>query len=213
MSNFTNGVDIPEIKDLHIMKKDDVENFSECAALAYKDYPLFKYLTNNNVKHNVVKSILSASIMSMLDQAIGLSSEEDANAISIFVPPNYKGSKAIPFLIGGGIKLLFLSSPSIFVRLAKYENYAMKLKKKYTNHDCWYLYNVTVKPEFQNKGMGSKVLKPMFDYLDRIKQDCYLETHKEENVDIYKHYGFELLEISKMPDTDIVQYSMIRRHK
>jgi hypothetical protein len=128
--------------------------------------------------------------MSMFEQAIGLASEEDANAISIFVPPNYKGSKVIPFLFGGGFKLLFISPFSIFIRLAKYENHAMNLKKKYTNHNCWYLYNVTVKPDFQNMGMGSKVLRPMFDYLDRIKQDCYLETHKEENVDIYKHYGF-----------------------
>ena len=57
------------------------------------------------------------------------------------------------------------------------------------------------------------MLKPMFEYLDRIDQDCYLETHKEENVKIYEHYGFELLEISKIPETDVVQYSMLRKVK
>ena len=61
--------------------------------------------------------------------------------------------------------------------------------------------------------MSSILLKPMFEYLDIIGQDCYLETHKEENVKIYEHYGFELLEVSKIPRTDIIQYSMLRRSK
>ena len=204
---------IPEIENLHRMKIEDIEKFSECATLAYKEYPLFKYLTQGRLESNVIKNIISASLVSMGNDIIGLSTEEDANAVAIFVPPNYTGSKAISFLFGGGLKLAFITPVTIFLRLLRYENYAMRLKKKYTNHKCWYLYNVTVKPEFQNQGMSSKLLKPMFEYLDRIGQDCYLETHKEENVKIYEHYGFELLEVSKIPKTDIVQYSMLRKTK
>ena len=213
MKNLHNDTCIPEIKNLHRMKKVDIDKYSECAALAYSEYPLFKYLTNNKIRHNVVKNIISASIMSMNDKAIGIATEEDANAIAVFVPPNYTGSKAIPFLMCGGFKLVFTTPISIFYRLIKYENHAMQIKKKYTNHNCWYLYNITVKPEYQRQGMSSKLLKPMFKYLDRINQDCYLETHKEENVKIYEHYGFELLEVSKMEKTDIVQYSMLRKCK
>ena len=206
-----NKFDIPEIKDLYIMEKKDINKFAESATLAYKDYPLFKYLTKGKFDSRVMTNIISASIHSMGDDIIGISVEEDANAIAIFVPPNYTGSKTIPFLIGGGIKLLFITPIGIFLRLLRYENYAMKLKKKYTSHKCWYLYNVTVKPEHQNKGMSSALLKPMFEYLDRIGQDCYLETHREKNIKIYEHYGFELLEVSKIPKTDVIQYSMLRR--
>lgn len=213
MNKDLKDFDIPEIKNLYRMKKDDIEKFSECATLAYKEYPLFKYLTQDRFEHKVIKNIISASLSSMGTDVIGLSVEEDAKAIAIFVPPNYTGSKAIPFLIGGGIKLPFITPIGIFLRLLRYENHAMKLKKKYTNHKSWYLYNVTVKPEHQHKGMSSILLKPMFEYLDRIGQDCYLETHKEENVKIYEHYGFELLEVSKIPRTDIIQYSMLRRSK
>ena len=204
---------IPEIDNLYKMNKNDISKFAESATLAYKEYPLFKYLTKGKFEHKVIKNIISASLHSMGTDIIGISTEEEANAIAIFVPPNYAGSKVIPFLIGGGIKLPFITPIGIFFRLLRYENYAMKLKKKYTNHECWYLYNVTVKPEYQHKGMSSSLLKPMFEYLDRIGQDCYLETHKEENVKIYEHYGFELLEVSKIPKTDIVQYSMLRKTK
>ena len=63
-------LEIKEIENLHRMRKEDIEKFSECAALAYKEYPLFKYLTNNKVKHEVVKNILYASILSMKDNYI-----------------------------------------------------------------------------------------------------------------------------------------------
>ena len=213
MSNSSKDIYIPEIEDLHRMKKQEIEKFSECATLAYKEYPLFKYLTNGRFEHNVIKTIISASIKGMQKDVIGVSLKDNDNAIALFLPPDYKGSSAIPFLIGGGLKLLCITPIGIFARLLRYENYAMALKKKYTKHKCWYLYNVTVKPEYQNNGMSSKLLKPMFKYLDRIGQDCYLETHKEENVKIYEHYGFELLETSKIPKTEIVQYSMLRKAK
>lgn len=213
MNKKLNKIDIPEIEGLYKMNKQDIEKFAESATLAYKEYPLFKYLTQNRFEHNVIKNIISASISSMKSDIIGLSTEEDANAIAIFVPPFYTGSKAIPFLLGGGLKLAFITPIGIFLRLLRYENHAMALKKKYTNHKCWYLYNVTVKPEYQHKGMSSTLLKPMFEFLDRIGQDCYLETHKEENVKIYEHYGFKLLSVSKIPKTDIVQYSMLRKAK
>lgn len=194
------------------IKKEDISLYAECATLAYKDYPLFKYITNGKYNQKVVKTIISSSIYSMKNEAIALANE-DKSAVALFAKPNYTGCKTIPFFIGGGIKLLFMTPLSTFIKLLNYENHSMKLKKNYTNHESWYLYNVTVKPQFQNQGNCSKLLKPMFDYLDKTKEDCYLETHSENNVKLYEHFGFELLEVSNIPKTHIKQYSMIRKPK
>ena len=145
-------------------------------------------------------------------QVIGYSSSKEADAIILLTPPNYKGTKAIPFFLGGGIKLFFKTSPLIFFRLLKYETHAMKLKEKHTSHQCWYLYNITVKPDYQKNGMCSKILKPILEYLDKIEQDCYLETHKESNVSLYEHFGFKLVEISCIPNTDIKHFAMLRKY-
>ena len=143
---------IPEFKGICKMTNENVEEFAECAALAYKDYPLFKYLTKDDYNYKVIKNIMFSSIKSMDTQMLGLSNNNDFAATVILCPPGYTGSKALPFLFNGGFKLFFMKSPLIFFRLMNYENHAMKIKKKYTNHDCWYLYNATVKPEFQRKG-------------------------------------------------------------
>lgn len=211
-----NGIidyNIQEIENFYKMSKDNIDKFAECAALAYEKYPLFQYITNGKCDYKVIKTIIASSIYSMKNQVIGFSSDSDAKAVALFAPPKYTGSKAIPFLLGGGIKLGFLAPPSTFLRLLRYENHSMRLKKNYTNHDCWYLYNITVKPEFQNNGECSKLLRPMFEYFDRVGQNCYLETHNEKNVELYEHFDFKLLEISHIPKTDIKQYSMLRKSK
>ena len=206
-----NNLIIRQIDKFYKMKKEDVEKFADCAALAYEDYPLFNYTTGGRGGYKLIKGIIYSSVNSIRNQIIAYSNNENADAVAIFAPPNYTGSKTIPFLLHGGLKLTFIAPPSTFIRLIKYENHAMKLKKKYTNHECWYLYNITIKPKDQGKGYCSEILNPMFEYLDENNQDCYLETHTEENVNLYKHYNFELLEISNIPKTNVKHYSMIRR--
>lgn len=210
-TNLIKNYDIYEIEKLYKMNKNDIDRFAECAAIAYKDYPLFNYIFDNNIDFEILKLVIATSIYSMKNQVLGFSLQKEANSVALFAPPKYKGSKVLPFLLNGGIKLLSMAPSSTFVRLLNYETYAMKLKKNYTNHDCWYLYNVTVKPEYQNNGSCSKLLKPMFEYFDRTGQDCYLETHKEENIELYKHFDFELLETSNIPKTNVKHYSMLRK--
>ena len=53
-------------------------------------------------------------------------------------------------------------------------------------------------------------MRPMLEYLDKRKQDCYLETLVPINVEIYKKYGFELKEEIKVPNTDLTLYAMLR---
>lgn len=196
--------------DVYLMKPEDVDTFSESAALAFEDYPLFRYFVGTPYDYNAAKTILSASIKAMDRQAIGIASGKDGAALAVFVHPDYNGTPTLPFLSSGGIKLSFMQSPAIFIRLSNYENYAMRLKKKYADNNCWYLYNLTVSPEYQHKGLASKVLRPMLDFLDATGQSCYLETNKDINVPLYEHFGFALMETGVIPGTDISHYAMLR---
>lgn len=206
-----NNYVIPRINRFYKMSKKNVDKFAECAALAYDNYPLFDYIMNGKSDLKVLKAILHPSFSSVEKETIGLSLNENADAIAIFAPPKYKGSKTIPFMLSGGIKLMFMAPPSTFLRLLRYEGHAMKLKKEFTHHETWYLYNVTVKPESQGKGYCSEILRPMFDYFDATGQSCYLETHSEENIKLYEHYNFELLDVSYIPKSKVKHYAMLRK--
>lgn len=197
-------------KIVNIIKTRELETALKSAALAYENYPLFNYLLEKNSKADLIIQILSASVKAIKSESIGFSVGGKHQAVAIFIKPNYKGVPVFPFLLSGGAKLILKHSPQIIFRLLNYEKYAMKLKKRYSDQNCWYLYSLTVHPQYQHKGLASEVIRPILDFFDATGQSCYLETNKFCNVPMYEHLGFALLETGKIPGTSVAHYSMRR---
>ena len=95
-------------------------------------------------------------------------------------------------------------------RMTSFEKFALQIKNKHAKPGCWYLFTFVTMPEFRGKGLGSKIIRPMLNYLDEQNQDCYLETVSSTNVEIYKRYGFEVKEEVKDPITGLILYAMLR---
>ena len=74
-----------------------------------------------------------------------------------------------------------------------------------------YLFNLSIKKEAQGKGIASKLMRPMLQFCDDERMVAFLETNKEVNVGIYKHFGFDLMSEALIPKTPVMHYSMVRR--
>jgi ribosomal protein S18 acetylase RimI-like enzyme len=98
-------------------------------------------------------------------------------------------------------------------RLQTYETYAMNLKKEYTDHYDWYLFNLSIKKDAQGKGIASKLMRPMLQFCDDERMIAYLETNKEANVGLYRHYGFDLKKEEQIPKSTVTHYAMVRNPK
>ena len=83
--------------------------------------------------------------------------------------------------------------------------------KRLAPSDHFYLQTLGVDPEHQGKGYASRLLKPMFARLDEEGMPCYLETFTEKDVQIYSHFGFDVLEESEVRDTGITSWAMLRQ--
>lgn len=198
---------------LYLVQKKDLDKVAEIAADAYQDYPLHNWFTKGKYNKKVSKLIMKISLKTMSKDAIIYADSEELNGFAIWLPFGFTGSKTLPFLFNGGIKLIFQAGLGIISRLLTYENFAMKLKKKYTNNVDWYLYNLSIKQSAQGKGIATKLLKPMLNFCDMEKMVCYLETNKEKNVTLYEHYGFYLEEKALIPKSDVWHYAMTRKFK
>ncbi len=96
-------------------------------------------------------------------------------------------------------------------RLARIGGSLDKAHTRLTAFDHWYLQTLGVDPEYQGRGYASRLLRPMFTRFDEKGMPCYLDTLNEKNVTIYEHLGFEVLEKSNIPDTDITFWAMLRK--
>ena len=219
MDKLVRKIEIPlarraiEKAGLYIVEKKDIESLAQGSADAYVDYPLHNWLSRGKYDPVASKLLMEVTLKTMTEDAIIYADSEELNGFAVWLPFGFTGSKAIPFLLKGGLKLIFHSGLGIISRLSAYEKYGMNLKKEFTDHYDWYLFNLSIKRDKQGQGIASKLMRPMLKFCDDERMVAYLETHKGDNVGLYKHYGFELVREVLIPKTPVTHYAMVRRPK
>lgn len=216
MDGLVRKIEIPLARNivqnagLYLVPEKRLDELAEIAADAYQDYPLHNWFTNGIYDPTASKLIMKATLAAMKDDAVIYADSEELNGFAVWLPLGFTGSKTLPFLRNGGVRLLMHSGLGIVKKLLVYESFAMKLKEKYTGHIDWYLYNLSVRQSAQGKGIASKLMYPMLRFCDDEKTIIYLETNKESNVPMYRHFGFELRETKMIPGSSVEHYAMVR---
>lgn len=195
-------------KGFYIATKDDIPHFSTIAAEAYENYPLHNWFGNGKYDKFVSKKIIEISLITMMKNGI-VYSDKDKNGFAIWMPEGFTGSKTLPFLLNGGLDIIKRSGLAIVSKLLSYENFAMGLKKKLTKHQDWYLYNLSVSPTMQGKGIGKRLVTGMLEFCKAEKIQCYLETNKKSNVGLYQSLGFKCVKDTLIPNSDVQHFAMI----
>ena len=219
MDKLVKKIEIPiarnviEKAGLYLVQEKELDRLAEVAADAYRDYPLHNWLTKGKYDAKASRLIMQISLKTMTKDAVIYADSEEMNGFAAWLPFGFTGSKPLPFLLNGGLSLILHSGPGIIGRLLTYENYAVGLKKEFTNHFDWYLYNLSIKKDAQGKGIASKLMRPMLQFCDDERMVAYLETNKEANVGLYRHYGFDLMKEEQIPKSTVTHYAMVRKPK
>ena len=219
MDKLVRKIEVPLAKNvikkagLYLVPKERLGELAEVAMDAYEDYPLHNWLSGGKYDPKASRIIMDISLKTMTEDAVIYADSEEMNGFAVWLPLGFTGSKTLPFLISGGLKLILHSGLGIIGRLLTYENYAMNLKKEFTDHYDWYLYNLSIRKDAQGRGLASKLMRPMLQFCDDEKMIAYLETNKKENVSLYCHYGFDMMKEEVIPTTPVTHYAMVRHPK
>lgn len=217
MDDLVRKIEIPLARNiiqnagLYLVPESRLDELAEIAADAYRDYPLHNWFTNGVYDPIASKIIMKTSLASMKADSVIYADSETLNGFAVWLPFGFTGSKTLPFLMNGGLSLILHSGLGIIGRLLTYETYAMNLKKEFTENYDWYLYNLSIKKEAQGKGIASKLMRPMLQFCDDERMVSYLETNKEANVGLYRHYGFDLMKEEQIPKSTVTHYAMVRK--
>jgi ribosomal protein S18 acetylase RimI-like enzyme len=74
----------------------------------------------------------------------------------------------------------------------------------------YYLSVLGLRPEAQGKGLATQLITPMLERADSEAKPCYLDTHNEANVNLYRHYGFDVVDQDAMKGLSVKHWVMIR---
>jgi ribosomal protein S18 acetylase RimI-like enzyme len=73
-----------------------------------------------------------------------------------------------------------------------------------------YLNFIGVDPGHQGQGHGGTLIQVVVDHFRKENLPCYLETATAQNVKLYEHCGFRVLEESTVPESPLHIWGMLR---
>jgi ribosomal protein S18 acetylase RimI-like enzyme len=111
----------------------------------------------------------------------------------------------------GGRVLQKRLGKKIMDRVMSFSTAVDTLHKKHAPYPHYYLFFIGVDPAYQKKRVASRLITPMLGWLDMQKLPCYLNTQNENNIGLYEHYGFQVIEQLVLPDSGIVHTAMLRK--
>jgi ribosomal protein S18 acetylase RimI-like enzyme len=89
--------------------------------------------------------------------------------------------------------------------------YEEERHKALVPYEHWYLQNIAVEPKEQGKGYGSLLIRNMTEKIDGTGLPIFLETNTEKAMSIYQRHGFEVIEHTIIPNTDVPLWCMLRQ--
>ena len=115
MDKLVRKIEIPiarkriEKAGLYIVKDSDLERLADVATDAYVDYPLHNWLTKGKYDRTASKLIMQITLKTMTKDAVIYADSEEMNGFAVWIPFGFTGSKTLPFLFSGGLKLILHS--------------------------------------------------------------------------------------------------------
>jgi ribosomal protein S18 acetylase RimI-like enzyme len=74
------------------------------------------------------------------------------------------------------------------------------MDSKHPRDPHYYLFSLGTLPEWQSRGIGSAVMRPVLEMCDRSGMPAYLEASSERNKALYLRHSFEVIDVIQLPE-------------
>jgi len=198
-------------KNLVQLDKSHIRPAAEMLSRAFRDYPLLQYCFPDELERGKVAPYFFQFILYYgIRYGETYATSPNLEGVALWIPSgNYpvtfwKLIRSVPLSVifgfgrygGGRMRHIGEHIDAVHQRLAPFKH--------------WFLQTIGVDPQFQGKGYAGKVLRPMFFRIDEEGLPCYLETLDEQNVQLYEHFGFKVVEKATIPKTSLTNWAMLR---
>lgn len=195
----------------YIMQHEDIERFADTLADGFSKYNMFEYICNGKYSHDKMKLFWTVSINTITDDAICIADSKDLNSVLIYVRPKSKEPNLLCYLKAGGLKMLFKLGLRSSIKLLRFDAEFKKIAQRHRSDRDGYLMAFATRLDKQGQHYGKPLINALLHYLDTSGEECYLETLKAGNVDLYKHFQFELKEEVNLKFGDLTVFAMMRQ--
>jgi len=194
------------------LTKAQIKPAAKVLAHAFQDDPLFAYFLPDTLErkdklHHVFECLTRYGIL----YGEAYATSPNLEGVTVWFPPGRAEMTLWRTIRCGALSLYFKVGRKVVSRVLSFFDYAFQVHSRHAPFPHWYGGILGVDPRFQGRGYMSALMKPILARIDQEHLPCYIETNNEENLPIHKHYGFEVVEVSTVPGSDVTHWAMLRR--
>lgn len=172
------------------------EHRAAAAAIAagHADYPAFRHLfVDPRRRARALRAFFEATVRDAVPfgSVLAVPDGPTVAATAVWLPPG-----AFPWTPRRKLRAtptfgrVLIADPRAFPAFVRYGNV---VEKAHHGDPHWYLVVLSVRPEHQRHGLGSRLVEPVLERADRDGVVCRLETSDPANVGFYERFGFEVV--------------------
>ena len=180
----------------------DLKRVGEMVGGTFADDTAVKYLLGD-VSEKTRSRYCQTTYRSMFGDAIMISTDAAIDNLIVLCPPGYRGIPTMRFLRSGGLATVFGLGLGAMKRSIAFEKNAVAVRNRYSDDKTWYLMTFAVRAGKTHQGLGSAILRPILEWMDKNHYSVYLETDKAVNVEMYEHFGFQVVDTCMVPGSQI----------
>ena len=199
---------------LYRLEKKDVEKAGRVLLDAFQDDPVWNAVfTGETGGRQILTAFYETPLRYCLQHGSVYASSENLEGVAAWVPGERSEMTFWRMLGSGALK----SGMKMGMKAAKRMQTVFKPveqdRKQYMKEAgtaFLYLQIIGVAASFQGKGFGRKLLNAVIAESERTGKPIYLETETEQNVEMYKKYGFRLIQRITLPEINLPMWEMVR---
>jgi ribosomal protein S18 acetylase RimI-like enzyme len=195
----------------YILTKRDVKKAIDTLVKAFIADPLMCYFLpelENRLKF--LPKFFNYRIRNGLLDGKVLATSENIEGVVILTQSKYRAFSWLRAIRTGGIGLFRTAGSEIASRLREVESFVVHKRDECISEPHWYLGSLAVHPDYQGRGLASKLMRHVIKMCSSQNKHCVLETQDEGLVQLYKHYGFEVIDSFTLPLANLPHWIMAK---
>jgi GNAT superfamily N-acetyltransferase len=202
---------VVDLNNLFRLTKVQIKPAAEMLARTFQDNlgPIY-YFPDESERKNKSLHYFWFTICYGLTYGEVYATSPNLEGLAVWIPSEHANMSLRRIIRSGGLSMIHKLGSKAASQLRPFGDYISSVHKRHAPFRHWYLLGLGVAPDYQGQGYASTLLKEMFTRIDKEHLPSYLETQNANNVPIYQHYGFRVVEESIVPNTKVTNWAMLR---
>lgn len=196
---------------MSIINNNQIQQYADVLAQAFMTDPLFQYFfPDEGTRRQLAAYTFRFILQHARVKGFIIETAQQSQGVAIWLPSSKINRHLLDQLRFGAVDMLWRQGTAAIARQKAASEHMKRIHAHHVSVPHLYLSTIGVLASHRGRGLASKMILPMLEKADRDGMVCYLDTHSEANIELYQRFGFEIVQESIIPDSNVRHWAMRR---